>query len=274
MMNKKDRPHILLTNDDGIRSPGLWAAAEALSDLGYVVVAAPRDQSSGAGRSMPRSSDGSIRQEEVEVGGKCWPVYAVGGSPAQAVQHGVLEIAERKPDLVVAGINYGENIGIGITISGTVGAALEAAALGIPALAVSLETDMSFHLSYSKEVDFSVAAYFAHMFAQHILSSDRLPDVDVLKIDVPSHATVDTPWQYTRISRGKYYYPVIAPREEGQSDGPITYGIHEAPETWEEDSDVHTLRVAKHVSVTPISLDMTSRVNGDQLNHWFSPDRS
>jgi 5'-nucleotidase len=273
-MSKKDRPLILLTNDDGIRSPGLWAAAESLSDLGYVVVAAPRDQSSGAGRSMPRSSDGSIRQEEVEVGGKCWPVFAVGGSPAQSVQHGVLEIAERKPDLVVAGINYGENIGIGITISGTVGAALEAAALGIPALAVSLETDVSFHLSYSNEVDFSVAAHFTHLFAQQMLSTDRPPDVDILKIDVPNDATDDTPWQYTRISRGKYYYPVIAPREEGQTDGPITYGITEAVDTWEKGSDIHTLRVAKQLSVTPISLDMTSRVDHDQLAAWFSPDKA
>jgi 5'-nucleotidase len=273
-MNKNNRPLILLTNDDGIRSPGLWAAAESLSDLGYVVVAAPRDQSSGAGRSMPRSSDGSIRQEEVEVGGKCWPVYAVGGSPAQSVQHGVLEIAERKPDLVVAGINYGENIGIGITISGTVGAALEAAALGIPALAVSLETDMSFHLSYSEDVDFSVAAHFTRLFAEHVLSADQLPDVDVLKIDVPSDATIETPWEYTRISRGKYYFPVIAPRDDGQKDGPITYGITEAAETWEEGSDIHTLRISKRVSVTPISLDMTSRVDQGQLTSWFPPDKS
>lgn len=273
-MSKNERPLILLTNDDGIRSPGLWAAAEALSSLGYVVVAAPRDQSSGAGRSMPRSSDGSIRQEEVEVGGKCWPVYAVGGSPAQSVQHGVLEIAERKPDLVVAGINYGENIGIGVTISGTVGAALEGAALGIPALAVSLETDMSFHLSYSHEVDFNVAAHFTHLFAQHMLSKDRLPDVDVLKVDVPNDATVETPWQYTHISRGKYYFPVIAPREEGQRDGPITYGIVDSAETWEKGSDIYTLRVAKQVSVTPISLDLTSRVEQDQLRDWFSPNET
>lgn len=223
---------------------------------------------------MPRDSDGVIRRDEVEVGGKCWPVFAVGGSPAQAVQHGVLEIAERKPDLVVAGINYGENIGVGITISGTVGAALEGAALGIPSLAVSLETDMSFHLSHSEEVDFSVAAHFARLFADHMLSVDRLPDMDVLKIDVPTDATVETPWQYTRISRGQYYFPVIAPRQYGQNDGPITYDITEAAETWEEGSDIHVLRIAKHVSVTPISLDMTSRVDQDMLTGWLSPDKT
>jgi len=78
--------------------------------------------------------------EQVCVNGKNWTVHAVGGTPAQAVLHAVLEILPRKPDLVVSGINYGENVGSGVTVSGTVGAALDAAGLGIPALAVSLET--------------------------------------------------------------------------------------------------------------------------------------
>ncbi len=98
---------ILLTNDDGIRSPGLWAAAEALSELGFVQVVAPRDQFSGAGRSLPGTTDGIIQIQEVEVNGKPWSVYAVGGTPAQVVLHAVLEILPEKPDLVVAGINFG-----------------------------------------------------------------------------------------------------------------------------------------------------------------------
>src|SRR5512134_497378 len=83
---------ILLTNDDGIKSPGLWAAAAALSELGYVTVVAPRDQSSGMGRSLPVTSDGIIREEKLEIKGQEWPMYAVGGTPAQAVLHGILEI--------------------------------------------------------------------------------------------------------------------------------------------------------------------------------------
>jgi 5'-nucleotidase len=83
-MSDANRPLILLTNDDGIRSPGLWAAAEALSAVGYVTVAAPREQSTGMGRSMPTTSDGAIHEEQVSVGGKTWTVYAVGGTPAQA----------------------------------------------------------------------------------------------------------------------------------------------------------------------------------------------
>src|SRR5687768_6575220 len=151
------RKQILLTNDDGIRSPGLWAAAAALAPLGYVTVAAPLNQWSGAGRSMPYSSEGRIYEESVTVGGQTWKVYAVDGTPAQAVQHGLMELMPAYPDLIVAGINYGENVGSGVTISGTVGAALEGASFGVPGLAVSLQTDSQYHLSHSTDVDFAAA---------------------------------------------------------------------------------------------------------------------
>src|SRR5215203_2546696 len=114
----KIKPQILLTNDDGILSPGLWAAAAALSKLGFVTVTAPRDQSSGMGRSLPSTSDGIIQEKRVQVNGQEWSVYAVGGSPAQTILHAVYEVMKRKPDLVVSGINYGENVASGITISG------------------------------------------------------------------------------------------------------------------------------------------------------------
>src|SRR5215467_1588915 len=182
-MNNK--PQILLTNDDGIRSPGLWAAAATLSTLGYVTVAAPREQSSGMGRSLPNTSDGIIHEEQLQVNGQVWSVFAVGGSPAQAVLHGILDVMKRKPDLVVSGINYGENVGSGITISGTVGAAMEAASLGIPAMAVSLEADQKYHLSYSKEVEFSAAASFTFQIAQLLLENNLPADVQLLKVEVP-----------------------------------------------------------------------------------------
>ncbi len=146
------KPQILLTNDDGILSPGLWAAAASLSRLGFVTVTAPRDQASGMGRSLPNTSDGIIEEKRVQVNGQEWTVYSVGGSPAQTVLYGVLDVMKRTPDLVVSGINYGENVASGVTISGTVGAALEGSALGIPSLAVSLEADEKYHLSYSEEL--------------------------------------------------------------------------------------------------------------------------
>jgi 5'-nucleotidase len=255
-----DEKLILLTNDDGIRSPGLWAAAEGLSELGFVVVAAPREQSSGAGRSMPISSDGRLREEEMEVSGKTWKVYAVGGSPAQAVQHGMLELLPRTPDLVVAGINYGENLTIGITISGTVGAALEGAAAGVPALAVSLEMSQHDFLSHTEEIDFSAATYFTCYFASRLLLAPKVPDVDVLKLDVPRHATPETPWKMTRLSRQKYYVPKVPPRTHLEEAVKLGYEVEVDESRLEPDSDVHAICVEKVVSVTPLSLDLTSRV--------------
>ena len=261
MTNDDARPQILLTNDDGIRSPGLWAAAEALSAVGFVTVAAPREQSSGAGRSMPPASDGVIREEQVSVGGKTWTVYAIGGTPAQTVQHAMLELMPRKPDLVVAGINYGENIGSGVTVSGTVGAALEGAAWGVPALAVSLETDAAYHLSHSDEVDFAAAAHFARLFARLLLAAPLPPDVDVLKVDVPCDATADTPWRMTRLSRAKYFVPLAPARE--RFDQPARVGYTVDPRAGDDDAggDVHALQVERVVAVTPLSLDLTSRVD-------------
>jgi 5'-nucleotidase len=230
-----------------------------------VHVAAPREQSSGAGRSLPSNSDGTIRLEEVCVNGKTWTVHAVGGTPAQAVLHAVLEILPGKPDLAVSGINYGENVGSGVTVSGTVGAALEAAGLGIPALAVSLETEQANHLSYSAEVDFSTAAYFTAYFGRLLLAQRMLPDVHVLKVEVPSDATPDTPWQVTRLSMVGYYDPVPAQRLSWDEPGPMGYRLADNWQTAEPDSDVYALRVQRAVAVTPLSVDMTSRVSLGEL---------
>jgi len=257
---KKNKPHILLTNDDGIRSPGLWAAASELSKIGYVTVAAPREQSSGMGRSLPSTSDGIIRKELVQVNGQEWSVYAVSGSPAQAVLHGILEIVPHKPDLIVSGINYGENVGMGITISGTVGAAMEAASLGFPALAISLQTETQYHLTHSEDIDFSTAGYFTAYFARLLLEKKFPQGVDLIKVEVPSHATPKTEWQIARLSPSRYYDPVPTKRDSWEQPGPISYQNSESIEKEPEGTDVYILRTKKMVAVTPLNLDMTARV--------------
>ncbi len=264
-----NKPQILLTNDDGIKSPGLWSAAEALSSLGFVHVVAPREQSSGAGRSLPTESDGCLHEEEVHVNGKTWNVHAIGGTPAQAVLHGILEITPKKPDIVVSGINYGLNVGTGITISGTVGAALEAAAAGIPALAISLDTDSKYHRSYSTDVNFSTAAYFTAYFAQLLLKHNLPNDVHVLKVEIPAEATPDTPWQMTRLSMVRYYTSVRPNRQNTSCEGKIGYRISDNWDTAPPNSDVHTVHIKKMISVTPLSLDLTSRVDLDALERNF-----
>lgn len=256
----KNRPHILLTNDDGIRSPGLWAAAAELSKIGFVTVTAPRDQSSGMGRSLPSNSDGIIREEQVQVNGQEWTVYAIGGSPAQTVLHAILEITPRKPDLVVSGINYGENVGLGVTISGTVGAAMEGAALGYRALAVSVEAATQYHLTYSEDINFSVAAYFTGYFARMLLEKKLPPEVDLLKVDVPSDATPETPWQITRLSLQRYFEPVPPQRESWDKSAIVTYKEAARLDQEAEDTDVYVLRRKRMVAVTPLTLDMTAPV--------------
>jgi 5'-nucleotidase len=263
MMTKEGRAQILLTNDDGIRSPGLWAAAEALQQLGFVTVVAPREQQSGIGRGFPTSSDGIIDERKVEVGGKSWTVYAIGGSPAQAVQHAVLEILPEKPNLIVSGINFGENVGSGVTVSGTVGAALEGAASGVPSIAVSLQTDISLHGEYSDEVDFSAAAYFTGYFANLILATEPTPDVDVLKIEIPCDATPSTPWEVTRLSRERYFLPNRPKRSDLNEPYALSYRQSTYIEKFKPGTDAYAIQVARVVSVTPLSLDLTSRVDLD-----------
>jgi 5'-nucleotidase len=259
------RPQILLTNDDGILSPGLWAAAAALSRLGFVTVTAPRDQASGMGRSLPSTSDGVIEEKQVRVNDQDWTVYSVGGSPAQTVLYGILDVMKRRPDLVVSGINYGENVASGVTISGTVGAALEGAALGVPSLAVSLEVETKYHLTYSEEISFLTAAEFAYRFAR-VLLEKKLPfDVDVLKVDVPSDATLDTPWQLTRVSRQRYYEPLATERKTLSDPGLITYREAGRLDEEPENTDVYALRKKRVISVSPLSLDMSSRVDLAEL---------
>ncbi|MEL7626275.1 MAG: 5'/3'-nucleotidase SurE [Anaerolineaceae bacterium] len=260
-MTENKRPQILLTNDDSIKSPGLWAAAEALSALGYVHVVAPRVQQTSMGRALPSYSDGTRETQQLVVNGQVWDVYGFGGSPAQAVLHGLLNVmADIKPDLVVSGINYGENVASGVTISGTVGAALEAASFGYPALAISLQTPVSEHFALSDKVDFSTAAWFTRFFAEKLLKLEMPFDVDVLKVDVPAAATPQTPWVITRQSRQRYF-EVTSEVDPETGLEKIGYEGRVNAETVESDSDLKTVLIDHLVSVTPISLDLTSRVD-------------
>jgi 5'-nucleotidase len=270
----QERPIVLFTNDDGIMSPGLWAAAAVFTDIAEVLVVAPQEQQSGMGRSLPVSSRGHIYPRQVALGDADYTVYGVHGTPAQAVQHGVLELSSRLPSLVVSGINYGDNTGNGITISGTVGAALEAASLGIPALAVSQQTAKDLHLTYSPEVDFAAAAYFTRMFGEWMMNEERPDDVDMLKIDVPLNATPETPWRITRVSRRRVYWPTRPERVALEDAGPMGYHMDTDPTKAEPDSDVYAILHDKVVSVTPMSLDMTSRTDMHRLAQVMSGEKA
>ena len=267
------RPLILFTNDDGIESPGLWALVECFADLGDLLVVAPREQQSGMGRSLPIFSEGRIYPME-QNGWENYNAYGVDGTPAQAVQHGVLELSDRLPSLVVSGCNYGDNTGNGVTVSGTVGAAIEAASLGIPALAVSQQTRHDQHLSYSKEVDFSAAAHFARMFGEYLMSNARPDDVDLLKLDVPHGATPDTEWRVTRLSRRRVYWPTRPEQRAKPGDvGKLGYKLDMDASKAEPDSDVYAVLHEGVVSITPVSLDMTSRTDLFRFRQLLTGER-
>lgn len=251
-------PLVLVTNDDGIDSAGLWAAVEAVLPLGQVLVVAPDRQWSGGGRSMPPYVTGRLQEMDRELNGQVVKAFAVDASPALAVDHGVTELAGRRPSLVVSGINSGANLSVEVTISGTVGAALEGGAFGIPALAVSLEMDSKYHLTGKQDVDYTAAVAFTRQFARRLLAEPMPFDVDALSINVPSDASLETPWRMTRLSRRRYFEPVAPQRHKNGNGRPGYQLIHNVRQA-EPDSDIWAVTVDRVVSVTPLSLDLTSR---------------
>lgn len=111
----------LITNDDGISSPGLLAIAEALEPFFELLIVAPKDQQTNMGRgSLKGPTIGSLELCDLQVNGRTIQAYGIAGSPSQAVAHAVVEISDRKPDICVSGINYGENLGLAFTCSGTI----------------------------------------------------------------------------------------------------------------------------------------------------------
>lgn len=264
------RPLILITNDDGIESPGLHAAAQAVAGLGDLLIMAPSSQRTGAGRSYPQVEDKGIYRTEIPCRDSYLPAYKAEVSPAQATMMAIIELAERPIDLCISGINFGENLGSGVTISGTVGAAIEAASFGIPALAVSFETPQEFHLNHSATIDFSVAAHFTRYFAQQTLSKGLLPGVDILKIDVPATATPDTPWRLSHLSRQRYYYPVHSGRTRLEEQREIGYQPTVNQEQLEPESDIYVFFVERLVAVVPMTIDLTAPIALAELDDFLA----
>ena len=140
------KPKILITNDDGIHSPGLRAAAEAAQSIGEVTIAAPRHQQTGMGRSLTGNREARLEQINYLVNGRNITAFHCECSPALVVRHCLKTVFhDNKPDLLISGINYGENLGFNVTCSGTVGAALEGASFGIPSIAISKQTEIESH---------------------------------------------------------------------------------------------------------------------------------
>ena len=198
-------PTIIITNDDGIGSPGLRAAVEAVCSLANIIVIAPSSQQTGMGRGLVGEKDLCLSPTDYTINDKRIEAYHCNCSPALIVRHGLRTILNNtKPDLLISGINYGENLGFNITSSGTVGAALEGASFGIPSIAISKQTDISSHHRYTEQ-DWEASIHFLEKFTKSMMGS-RLPyDVDLLKIDIPDGASTSTKWEITTLARSGYY---------------------------------------------------------------------
>lgn len=256
---------ILITNDDGIESPGLKAAVEAVTDLGEIVVAAPRTQQTSMGRSLNGIRGTKLEPIHYYANGEKIEAYTCECSPASITRHTIfVRYQNILPDLIISGINYGENIGSTITCSGTVGAALEAANFGIQSIAISKETDIASHRKYTEQ-NWEPTKYFLNYFAKQLLKNKLPEDVDLLKIDVPDNANTETPWEIAKVSRIRHYHSIFDNPTIGTGLGEETLIINKEHEFLEKNSDINVFLNKRTVAVVPISLDLTSRTDFNKL---------
>ena len=234
---------ILVSNDDGIHSPGLASLAQSLESRGEVCVVAPDRERSAASHSLTLSRPLRARQLKA-----LW--YSVDGTPTDCVTLGVMGLLPRRPDLVVSGINLGTNLGDDVTYSGTVSAAMEATLLGIPSFAISLDLPPR-----GGHPHLETAAAFAQHLADHILDTGLPPDV-LLNVNVP-HLPLTAIRGVSLTHQGKRIYRETIVKKRDPR-GLTYYWIGGKPPTWKkrQGSDFDALRRG-YISVTPLHLDLT-----------------
>jgi len=250
-------PRILLTNDDGVYAPGLLALKQALAPLGEVVVFAPDHNWSAAGHT--KTMHKPLRIEEVTLADGS-PALTSNGAPSDCVALAVLGIVEPPIDLVVSGINAGVNLGYDITYSGTVAGAMEGVVNGIHAIAISQE------YVAGEETSYTLAARVARQIAALVLERG-LPKDTFLNVNVPAHPDHIPPQiEVTRLGR-RVYRDVLIKRLDPR--GRPYYWIGGDPPTGvpEPGTDVGAM-AAGHVSVTPITMDMTDYRLLADLRTW------
>lgn len=246
---------ILLTNDDGIYASGLWALYDRLAATHHVTVVAPDRERSAVGHGITLHQP--LRSTLVRVNGGSQGV-AVNGTPADCIKLGMTEILDAPPDLVISGINPGENVGVNINYSGTVAAAREAALYGVAAIAVSIQGHEARHLGS--------AATFVERLARFV-AQNGLPFGTILNVNIPDLPAAETAG--VRISRqglsrlSEYFEKRIDPRNR-------TYfwpGMDK--QKFESNPDVDGRALDENfISVTPIKCDMTDYDLLEDIRAW------
>jgi 5'-nucleotidase len=246
--------HILLTNDDGIHAKGLWTMERVLSRQHRVSVVAPDKERSAIAHSITLVHP--LRANKVETNGG-WG-YAVSGTPADCVKLAILEILDRRPDVVISGINPGPNVGINLNYSGTVSAAKEAALMGIPAVAVSQDL--------SPDQEYGMAAYFVAILITQVMEKG-LPSGTFLNVNIPACAPEEIAG--VRVTRQgisplkEAFHKRMDPRNQAY----YWQGVETQAFDQEPDTDGAAL-YQNYISVTPVQCDMTDYQAMEHLKDW------
>lgn len=255
---------ILITNDDGVNSSGIVAAKKAVQDLGEIDIVAPATQQSGIGHALTLFEPVRVTATHLSDGTEA---FSVSGTPTDSVIIGIYELADQKPDLVISGINIGENLGKSeLTTSGTIGAAMEAAVHGIPALSVSLQVtrgDIKFHDGHV-ELDFRYATKILKSVAEKIIEKGLPNGVDFLNLNIPSHPTSEK----VRLTRlGDRMYKIHIQKRLDPRGRPYYWIDGDPVENDDYGTDVQVLKYERYPTLTPITLDCTSML--DTMENWL-----
>jgi 5'-nucleotidase len=264
------KPTILLTNDDGYQAIGFYPLMRELSKDFQVIAVAPDSKKSWQGKAISCYQPLKVKEVQLEE----FSVYAVNGTPADCVQLGLYDLSVKTPDFVVSGINIGMNAGHGrILSSGTAGAAIEAAINEVPALASSLHLTEQHDqaINYFDRKFYYVYDQAAIITAKlvRIAMQNKLPeDTDLLSVNIPFTATIDSPCEVTSIARDKYGPIFVKEGEEfvhmrRKDAKPVS------TKNFPSGTDLHALD-QEHISVTPVSLDLTSHSSKEKLQHFIN----
>jgi 5'-nucleotidase len=250
-------PLILVTNDDGITSPGLHSLYHAMAGIGDAVMVAPDAERSAVGHAITTLTP--LRVKEFALDGR--PAgYAVNGTPADAVKIAVGALLRERPALVVSGINLGPNTAQNIIYSGTVSAATEARILGIPSLAISIGT--------FTDPRWDVAAAVATDVARAVLAHG-LPEKVLLNVNVPNRPREELLGiKVTRQGDSGYEERFDIRNDPREVPYYWTAGTYKPVDT-DPDTDAYALE-AGWVSITPVTFDLTAHTFLDDLRGWFA----
>jgi len=240
----KTKPHILISNDDGIDAPGLFILYKWLKRFAQVSIVAPSIQQSAVGHAITVRTP--LRAHEFRRDGKLFG-YAVDGTPADSVKLAIRSILKTKPDLVVSGINDGLNTAVNVIYSGTVSAATEGTILGIPAIAVSIE--------YARKPDFEPAAKIASAIAKFVCKHG-MPKDTILNVNVPAIPPNKIKGiKFTRQGRSRWDDKFYLRKDPKNRD---YYWLAGDMRILDQDDDVDQVALhSGYVSVTPIHFDLT-----------------